>query len=83
MGKLKVLLTPLQFDALAEISSMHQSPTAAAVRDVLVGGMRATDAAKLHGISRQGIHNRLTVLRKYIRLAHIIANDKIESKAAD
>ena len=67
-------LTHAQFAALAQLTGMHQSPTAAALRDVLVNGARPVDAAPAHGISTQSLRQRLVVVRRKIALAKIVAS---------
>lgn len=67
-------ITHAQFDALAQLTGMHQSPTASALRDVLVDGVRPVDAAPAHGITTQLLRNRLTVVRRKIALAKIVAD---------
>lgn len=67
-------MTPTQFAALAQLTRLRQSPSAAAARAVLVDGMRPADAARAHGVSPAGVSNAVTRMRKALDLASIASS---------
>lgn len=64
-----ISLTPDQFDALAALMRLRDSPTAQGARMVLVDGLGVTAAARAVGVQRGTINQCLQACRRGIELA--------------
>lgn len=63
------MMTPDQFDALAELLRLRAGPAQVAARLVLVDGLRPAAAARAAGCSPQSAANTLAACRRGMALA--------------
>lgn len=63
------LLTPDQFDALAELLGGSSEPLRQALRLVLVDGLTQVDAAALAGVARPNLTRRVQQARNVLKIA--------------
>lgn len=66
-------MTPQQYDALAELLRLQDSPSREAVRLVLVDGLKPAEAARQAGVSPQAVSNALRRCRNGMALAQVVA----------
>ena len=65
-------LTNDQFDALAELMRLRQSPSREATRLVFVDGLSQADAARATGLSIAAVNNRVRSTRHALELVRAV-----------
>lgn len=66
-------MTPEQFDALAQLMRLRQSPSRDALHLVLIDGMTHTAAAEQAGIPRQNVSRQVASAKRTIEAARILS----------
>lgn len=65
-------MTPEQFDALAQLMRLRESPSCEALRLVLVESLSQSEAAGSVGIPRTNVTRQVTSARRTLELARVL-----------